>query len=755
MCFALVGLSLTACSLDKRQDNAQTDTKDENERDVSEADTGADKQPPDVLNDLESRSHNGDSSPDVDSSSPSDIPADTRRADEEITDVPPERPSPDVVKNRDLLALWYDDTPAEKLLDLSPEKNPLFQKLSRLEKQDRHVDRVFLKARARASTEPFLRPPEINYDPLTDESEREKLRALIKRLHQRGTSVELLAGHPLWVASDQNTRTASETCRDVVNYNRTSPPKARVDGVHLEIEPRKVTDGPYAGGWWGGGSEDEYNSDWIRRWKRLLRNCGQKLDEYASKTGHSISLSCDLASTLSHYNGPMRRFINSDDSPLDYVTVENFYDHRQNRNGKSTFFHGAHDGTRVAGGVYENLHNFDNIPVLFGMSLAKSPKAREDQSFFQEGVFATFAVRDQLLVDLNQANILGTALDDYQTTPDVMERDFSLALWVWNEYPGVFSFLEHHGGKRQEFFDFLDEHRKESRPMKRIFLEAKETAEEGKFRRLQPVHYDPVTNPEHIPKLQLLVRDLHAIGAKVEYLDGQAIWLASQQNMEAAKQHCRDVISYNKQSKRVERLDGIHLDIEPHTVTAGPYDGVWWTNRLPNGYNRDWTRRFKEIVRSCAKTIETYEQKTNYPMTLSFDIPANYGYYNKPLTRFFNNPNGPHDYVTIMNFYDNRNNIDGQPSFFHGIWDTNAVTGGVENVLKNFDRAPVLFGLAAGPPRIVPDRSSFRQEGIGPLYDVITKLRTDYESDQILGAAIHHYAPDAYRAMRQEAEGDF
>jgi hypothetical protein len=321
------------------------------------------------------------------------------------------------------------------------------------------------------------------------------------------------------------------------------------------------------------------------------------------------------------------------------------------------------------------------------------------------------------------------------------------AMWLWNESPSTEQLLNNTGGARDDLMAFMSApHGQSSRALNRIFFEARAHATVDTKSQLRPVTYDPLLDAGEQPKLRAFIKEAKSHGVGVEYLDAQGIWLATDTNAEVPKQICRDVVTFNKTTSDVdERLDGVHLDIEPHTVTSGPWAGEWWENRLPNGYNADWTARWQAIFTSCRATFDAYEAQTGHRLVLSSDVGTGMAYWNKPMLNFFNGPNTPIEYITIMNYYDNRPNQNGDPSFFYGDDDGWAHVGGVIQNLNLWTNIPVLFGVETGPTQIAPDWMSFYQEGYNAMYVVIDELFANYSS---LGVAIHHYAPHAYKDLQ-------
>ncbi|QDG54148.1 hypothetical protein FIV42_26420 [Persicimonas caeni] len=325
------------------------------------------------------------------------------------------------------------------------------------------------------------------------------------------------------------------------------------------------------------------------------------------------------------------------------------------------------------------------------------------------------------------------------------------ALWVWSESPGAEAIIENTGGAQDELLDFLAApHGDASRAINRIFFEARQYSNVDRFAKVRAASYDPLTDPSKQESLRAFLKRTKSQGVAVEYLDGQAIWVASDANAEAPKQLCRDIVAFNKGTDdTAERFDGIHLDIEPHTVREGPYGGQWWENRLPGGYNAEWTERWKDILNSCRATIDAYTAETGHRIVLASDLGTDYAYYNKPIYEFLNRSGGPLDYLGIMNYFDNRPNRDGDPSYFYGDSEGEEITGGVIENLDSWDRLPVMFGVETGPESIAQDWQSFWQEGRGAMYQTIDTLMSDYNAGNMIGVAIHHYGPRSYVGLKQ------
>ncbi len=331
-----------------------------------------------------------------------------------------------------------------------------------------------------------------------------------------------------------------------------------------------------------------------------------------------------------------------------------------------------------------------------------------------------------------------------------LKRTDTRAMWLWNESPTAQQILDNTGGAQDQLLSFAKAPQGQAkRSINRLFFASRGYSNADRFAQLRPVTYDPLKDADKQAKLHAFLKRANAQGMAVEYLDGQAIWVATDANANAPMQICKDVVAFNEGTDDpTARFAGIHLDIEPHTVRSGPYASQWWENRLPNGYNADWTQRWEDILKSCRQTLDAYQAKTGQHMTLSSDIGTDYAHYNKPILEFLNRKNGPLDYLTIMNYFDNRPNKDGDPSYFYGKDEGGQIVGGVIENLAAWDQLKLMFAFETGPASIAEDAQSFHQEGYKALYKTVDTLLSDYGTAQTIGVGIHHYSPDSYRDLK-------
>lgn len=333
------------------------------------------------------------------------------------------------------------------------------------------------------------------------------------------------------------------------------------------------------------------------------------------------------------------------------------------------------------------------------------------------------------------------AADAPPERPELLSRHDTSALWVWADAETAHAFLTNRWNMAADLIDFAAApHGSSAHAINRFYFEARTYSRDNIFDAMRPITYDPLLTPGEQAHLRAFNARAHAAGIAVEYLDGQAIWLAEDANAEWPKQVCRDVTTFNKTTTlNAERFAGIHFDIEPHTVGGDTWDGHWWQDRLPDGYNAAWTQRWMDILTSCRATLDAYTRQTGHPMTLAVDLGADIAFYNKPLRNFLNAPDGPVDYITLMNYYDNRPNQLDQPSFFFGWHDGEAMTGGVEQNLALWTQIPLVFGLEVNPLPAAYDFMTLKEEGHRAAFSVIAALQTSYRRPRMMGYAIHSW----------------
>ncbi len=66
---------------------------------------------------------------------------------------------------------------------------------------------------------------------------KKKMVSFIQTAHKKGICVQFLAGHPAWAYQNREVITMFKT---ISEFNKTVPPNAHLDGVHLDIEPHTL-----------------------------------------------------------------------------------------------------------------------------------------------------------------------------------------------------------------------------------------------------------------------------------------------------------------------------------------------------------------------------------------------------------------------------------------------------------------------------------------------------------------------------------
>ncbi len=99
----------------------------------------------------------------------------------------------------------------------------------------------------------------------TSTAYQEQLATFLTEAHARGLKVDGLTGNPLW-AMRQNHQILLDWIQGFLQFNAVHPPAARVDGVHLDVEPYLL-------------AEWEQNREVLKpQYIELLRKCRQLID---------------------------------------------------------------------------------------------------------------------------------------------------------------------------------------------------------------------------------------------------------------------------------------------------------------------------------------------------------------------------------------------------------------------------------------------------------------------------------------------
>jgi hypothetical protein len=227
------------------------------------------------------------------------------------------------------------------------------------------------------------------------------------------------------------------------------------------------------------------------------------------------------------------------------------------------------------------------------------------------------------------------------------------------------------------------------------------------------------------PQLRQGLRFAHDRGVAIELLMDGSAWVRSAAGVNTGISNCQQLRWFNGNATDPRDVfDGMHYDIEPHTLGPG------WTTNTTGGsdrFNNMWQANLISIFRACQRVFQ------GTPTTLAWDVPDDYYYYVTDLwAPLVQDPYV--DYVSIMNYHDS---FEVMRSGIGGI-------GGVNNVLLSLRGAvPALFGAETADTTLAPDEISFWQEGVAPLEAALDALTAQYfgQSGSVagfLGTAVHY-----------------
>ena len=205
------------------------------------------------------------------------------------------------------------------------------------------------------------------------------------------------------------------------------------------------------------------------------------------------------------------------------------------------------------------------------------------------------------------------------------------------------------------------------------------------------------------------LRAAHDRGVKIEVLMDGTAWVKTAAGVATGLTNCQLVAWFNGNATDVrDTFDGMHYDIEPHTLGA-----AWMTNYAggTDRYNNAWEANLIAIFRGCQAIF------SGTSTTVAWDVPDDYYNYNTDLwIPLVQNPYV--DYVSVMAYHDTVAEL------------TNGIggIGGVTNVLASLagSGVPALFGVESSDPRLAPADISFWQEGVAPLEAALAVLDATY-----------------------------
>ena len=219
------------------------------------------------------------------------------------------------------------------------------------------------------------------------------------------------------------------------------------------------------------------------------------------------------------------------------------------------------------------------------------------------------------------------------------------------------------------------------------------------------------------------LRAAHLAGLKLEYLHDGTAWVKSAAGVEAGIAQCQQIAWFNGNATDPRDLwDGVHYDIEPHTLGSG------WTSNSGNGtdrYNDAWERNLMQIFSGCRRLF------LGTKVTVAWDVSDDYYYYVTDLWAPL--LSAPYvDYIAVMTYYASSD------AFLNGLEGV----GGVAAVLASLQgRVPVLFAIETSDPRLAPDDVSLWRNGTIAAEAMLHSAATMYygTTASFWGVAIHHW----------------
>ncbi len=267
------------------------------------------------------------------------------------------------------------------------------------------------------------------------------------------------------------------------------------------------------------------------------------------------------------------------------------------------------------------------------------------------------------------------------------------SIWVWSNSHSIIEDVD----KQRAFFRFLKNPNEISPAVTNVYLDCSRSY---------------LINETFKKQLAILITNAHREGICIQFLAGNPSW--SYQN--------RTVLSiieamsrYNQEVPPEARFDGIHFDIEPHTMTMWGKD-----DRL-----RD---RFLKSVKLYGEKMREY----NPDIVFGLDLPI---FWNEDEIRIFLEAT---DYLTLMNYTDN----------------ATAMTNRAEKFLRVADKMgkKIESGIETQAPSKqwgVTPPVTFYDEGYEIMENRLTKAEKKMgQYSSFIGFAIHYF--ESYRTMSRD-----
>jgi hypothetical protein len=234
------------------------------------------------------------------------------------------------------------------------------------------------------------------------------------------------------------------------------------------------------------------------------------------------------------------------------------------------------------------------------------------------------------------------------------------------------------------------------------------------FNRLY-VYFNPTYLTTRTAAVSSFLMRAHAAGVAVELLDGDGSWVTSLTLREIPVATCEAVATFNAAAANDSaRLDGVHLDIEPHTV------GGWVGNNTigADAYNDFYQANVLHIFAQCRAALN------GTAAVVGWDVSDDYyrwvgDLWTPMLTGAYAS------YVTVMAYYGSQ----------QGFWNGTGGTGGVFRVLNSVQGSPInaVFAIETQNPSFLPWDPTI----------TVWPNGTD-AAEGMLAATVAQFSPDAH-----------
>ena len=269
----------------------------------------------------------------------------------------------------------------------------------------------------------------------------------------------------------------------------------------------------------------------------------------------------------------------------------------------------------------------------------------------------------------------------------------SRSIWVWGNSIKIIK----NKGKRKKFFELLKNPHGTNKPITNVYLDC---------------HANYLRSSTVKPKLMEFIKEAHEQGICIQFLAGSAAW--AYQNREVL-QLIESISLYNMNVPKESRFDGLHFDIEPHTLPA-------WNS------NHKLKKRFLESVKMYGEKMSYY----NPDIVFGYDLPT---FWNKKEIEFFLTHC---DYLTLMNYVDNAASMVNRAQNFLDVAERlhKKIESGIET---------------QGPSKRwgVTPPITFYDEGWERMEKILKKASEKFNrSPAFIGFAIHYY--ESYKKMSKD-----